>query len=327
MSIQAVAWAIRQRVGSPTGKVLLMCLANYADESGECWPSQGTMSAEAELGERATRDWLKTLEDQGFIERQRRHRGDGSRTSDLIRLCLNRPPDTPASDLPAESAGRPNQPASGAAPTGISCRTYRRGMPGNESVREPSNEPNQRLRSREEARFSELWDSWPVATRPNKRAYAQRLFERLSHEDRARAIGRASVYRARWAARGDAALMIPYLKGRLFIECADAICSRDGNAFPPDKERKRRQAMRQVVPHLFVAADRQAQIGQWQDWLARDGLPPLEALGVGDRQNGKSGYRLPSYWPPDAGSPNALEWNVYFRRMLKRDRDDTVGIL
>jgi len=122
MSIQAVAWAIRQRVGSPTGKVLLMCLANYADENGECWPSQATISAEAELGERAARDWLKTLEDRGFIERQRRNRSDGSRTSDLIRLCLNRPLETPASDLPAESAGRPNQPASGAAPTGRRCR-------------------------------------------------------------------------------------------------------------------------------------------------------------------------------------------------------------
>ena len=77
MSIQAVAWAIRQRVGSPTGKVLLMCLANYADENGECWPSQTTISNEAELGERATRDWLKTLEESGFIERRRRNRADG----------------------------------------------------------------------------------------------------------------------------------------------------------------------------------------------------------------------------------------------------------
>ena len=43
MSIQAVAWAISQRVGSPTGKVLLMCLANYVNEKGECWPSQKTV--------------------------------------------------------------------------------------------------------------------------------------------------------------------------------------------------------------------------------------------------------------------------------------------
>jgi len=54
MSIQAVAWAIEQRVGSPTGKILLICLANYANERGECWPSQRIIAEQAELSRRVS---------------------------------------------------------------------------------------------------------------------------------------------------------------------------------------------------------------------------------------------------------------------------------
>ncbi|MBL4645069.1 MAG: hypothetical protein COA52_11595 [Hyphomicrobiales bacterium] len=59
MSIQAVAWALGLKVGSPTGKVLLLCLANYANEKGECWPNQRTIANETELSTRTTRQWLK----------------------------------------------------------------------------------------------------------------------------------------------------------------------------------------------------------------------------------------------------------------------------
>jgi hypothetical protein len=130
---------------------------------------------------------------------------------------------------------------------------------------------------------------------------------------------RASVYRAQWTARGKPPLMIPYLKGRLFLECEDAPCSRNGNTARPTQQW---QAVRQAVPQLFVAADQYTQIGQWQDWLAGNRLPPLETLGVEDRRNGKPGYRLPSYWPPEAGSPKVLEWTAYFRRRLERGRHE-----
>lgn len=111
MSIQAVAWAIEQKTGSPAGKVVLMCLANYADENGECWPSQATIAKETELSERSVREWLQRLEDAGLIEREHRQRADGSRKSDLIRMKFQ----------PANFSGRtqsnrqdvPIQPAAG----------------------------------------------------------------------------------------------------------------------------------------------------------------------------------------------------------------------
>lgn len=100
MSIQAVAWAIDQKAGSAAGKVVLLCLANYADEDGKCWPSQETIAAETELSERSVREWLQKLEEAGLLTRTKRRRDDGYRASDLIHLAFK--------NQPAKSAGKTN---------------------------------------------------------------------------------------------------------------------------------------------------------------------------------------------------------------------------
>ncbi|MEP1441755.1 MAG: helix-turn-helix domain-containing protein [Hyphomicrobiales bacterium] len=221
MSIQAVAWAISQRVGSPTGKVLLMCLANYANEKGECWPSQKTISQEAELGERATRDWLRKLEDHGFIERRRRNRGDGSRTSDLIILNLSKQSEPAQETLPAKSAGRLNQPASGSDPNGTSCRLGRHEVPGIEPSLKPLEEPSTGTGGFKNDLFDELWSQWPAENRPSKRIAAKHAFDRLLPSDQKLAVKFARQYRRSCEVQNEPALMIPYLKKNLFVELAD----------------------------------------------------------------------------------------------------------
>lgn len=222
MSIQAVAWAISQRVGSPTGKVLLMCLANYANEHGECWPSQKTISQEAELGERATRDWLKKLEQAGFIERHRRNRSDGSRTSDFIILNLSKRADSEPEHLTAEYAVRPNQAASGSKPNGISCRPKRHDVPDIEPSVKPSEEPSTGAQAHGGNGFDMFWEEWPRKERPKKRQAAKWSFDRLSRQDQTLATKYARDFRKLSKAREDAVLMIPYLKQRLFEELVDA---------------------------------------------------------------------------------------------------------
>lgn len=222
MSIQAVAWAISQRVGSPTGKVLLMCLANYANEHGECWPSQKTISKEAELGERATRDWLKKLEQAGFIERHRRNRNDGSRTSDLIILNLSKKIDTAPETLTADNAARPNQAAAGSQPNGTSHHPKRHEMPDIEPSVKPSKEPSTGAQAHGGNGFNLFWEEWPSKDRPRKRQAARWSFERLSHDDQAKAVKYAKDFRRLSKAREDVALMIPYLKDSSFQELVDA---------------------------------------------------------------------------------------------------------
>lgn len=222
MSIQAVAWAISQRVGSPTGKVLLMCLANYANEKGECWPSQKTISREAELSERSTRDWLQKLEAQGFISRSRRHRSDGSRTSDHVVLNLSRAPTSGENNLTADSAARPNQAANGSKPSGSSLHTYRQELPGIEPSPKPSEEPSSGAQARGTDGFKKLWDDWPTKERPKKIKAAQWAFDRLSPDEQVTAVQQARRFRRLAKARKELALMIPYLKNRQFVDLKGA---------------------------------------------------------------------------------------------------------
>ena len=219
---QAVAWAISQRVGSPTGKVLLMCLANYANEKGECWPSQKTISREAELSERSTRDWLQKLEAQGFISRSRRHRSDGSRTSDHVVLNLTRSPTSGENNLTADSAARPDQAANGSKPSGSSLHTYRQELPGIEPSPKPSEEPSSGARIRRTEGFKKLWKDWPAKERPQKIKAAQWAFFKLTTDEQDTAVTQARRFRRLSKARKETALMIPYLKQRQFAGLQDA---------------------------------------------------------------------------------------------------------
>lgn len=88
MSFQAMAWAVKQKVGNATGKAILLMLANYADERGECFPSQETLASECECSKRSVLDWLQKFEDIGILTRERRHGTGGYRRADLIRLSL-----------------------------------------------------------------------------------------------------------------------------------------------------------------------------------------------------------------------------------------------
>lgn len=88
MSFQAMSWALKQRTGSPSGKALLMALANYADEDGTCFPGQERLAEETEQSLDSVQRRLKELESLGLITRERRG-GDGSgRSSDRYRLHL-----------------------------------------------------------------------------------------------------------------------------------------------------------------------------------------------------------------------------------------------
>lgn len=123
MSIQAVSWAISARVRNPGAKLLLIALANYADERGECWPSQERLERDTELSERTIRTKLKLLEDGGFLSREERRSDAGRRASDFYTLHMGQP---------ANVAGRSE------GPTGNPRPSNRQLVAGKEPPEEPS---------------------------------------------------------------------------------------------------------------------------------------------------------------------------------------------
>lgn len=77
MSWQATAWAERQVTGSPARKVLLLVLANYADEYGVCWPSQEVLSRGTEQSLDTIQRQLRVLAKMGLIMVAARPMGRG----------------------------------------------------------------------------------------------------------------------------------------------------------------------------------------------------------------------------------------------------------
>jgi hypothetical protein len=71
MSWQAIAWSIRQTTGSARRKLLLLALANYADESGVCWPSQETLARDTEQSVDTVQRQLGALEKLKLVSRER----------------------------------------------------------------------------------------------------------------------------------------------------------------------------------------------------------------------------------------------------------------
>ena len=105
MSVEAISWASKQRTGSPGAKLVLIALANYANERNECWPSQATMAEWTEQSDRTIRTHLAALESMGLIHRQAREVA-GAFTSDLITLNVAQRQILPAEKI---SDGRKQQ--------------------------------------------------------------------------------------------------------------------------------------------------------------------------------------------------------------------------
>jgi hypothetical protein len=62
MSIAAVSWALRQKVGDATAKLVLIALADFADENDQCWPSQKLLAERAECSIDTVQRKIKIIE-------------------------------------------------------------------------------------------------------------------------------------------------------------------------------------------------------------------------------------------------------------------------
>ncbi|MCD0417271.1 helix-turn-helix domain-containing protein [Rubrivivax sp. JA1024] len=77
MSWQATAWAAKQATGSPSRKLLLLALANYADPAGRAYPSQDTLARDTEQSVDTVQRQIKQLVNLGLIRVEKRpgHKG------------------------------------------------------------------------------------------------------------------------------------------------------------------------------------------------------------------------------------------------------------
>lgn len=83
MSFTAMAWASKQKVKSSSQKLVLLMLANYADDQDKCWPSKQTLAEMCCMSKSGICKIITQLEIAGFLVIEKR---DG--TSSIIRLNM-----------------------------------------------------------------------------------------------------------------------------------------------------------------------------------------------------------------------------------------------
>ena len=77
--------ACEAKVGDALAKLVLIALANRANDSGECWPSLARIASDCETSESSVKRKIKVLEQCGLLKRINRS-VEGMKTSNLYQL-------------------------------------------------------------------------------------------------------------------------------------------------------------------------------------------------------------------------------------------------
>ncbi len=209
MSVQAITWALEQTTGSATGKAILLCLANYADKHGACFPGQKTLADECEVSVRTVVEWMAKLEELGLLVRSRRFRENGSRTSDSIILCLPGTETTTSAKPSAENArGRKATAPSADDSVDQVQPVHPHNLQKNLSPQPPSGG----------LEFASLLKAWPTEHQGN-RDNAEGTWNRLSDPDKAMALAHIATAIQAITRRGDRMpALVMYLRNRIYAQ-------------------------------------------------------------------------------------------------------------
>lgn len=115
MSMNLMAKAMNIKVGNPLRKLVLIKLADNANDNGECWPSYQHVADQCEVSKSTVKSHIRALEEMGLLKREFRRKGELNQ-SNVFYLTLDN-----AQQIQPESGG------AGAAP-----RTYHSFEPVNE---------------------------------------------------------------------------------------------------------------------------------------------------------------------------------------------------
>jgi hypothetical protein len=89
MSIEALNWAFSRKEISPSAKIVLLSLANFANELGESFPSQRVLGEQSCQSEDSVQRRIRDLSDQDYLFRVKRKTPQGTRLTDLYILLFD----------------------------------------------------------------------------------------------------------------------------------------------------------------------------------------------------------------------------------------------
>ncbi|MEB3843959.1 helix-turn-helix domain-containing protein [Pseudomonas guariconensis] len=112
MSMELMVKAMKTKVGNPLRKLVLIKLADNANDMGECWPSYQHIADQCEIGRSTVKVHIRELEKSGLLRREFRRKGELNQ-SNVFHLALN----GGAAPAPGGGAGD-NPPGAGDNPGG-----------------------------------------------------------------------------------------------------------------------------------------------------------------------------------------------------------------
>ncbi|MDT3281661.1 helix-turn-helix domain-containing protein [Shewanella scandinavica] len=111
MSMELMVKAMKAKVGNPLRKLVLIKLADNANDNGECWPSHQHIADQCEIGHSTVRKHIAALVDMGFVTIKNRKGPKGNLTNIYtISICYEVAPPVPpdsTEEVPPDSIGMP----------------------------------------------------------------------------------------------------------------------------------------------------------------------------------------------------------------------------
>jgi len=89
MSMTLMTQAMSIKVGNPIRKLVLIKLADNANDKGECWPSYQHIADQCEIGRSTVKAHIRALEEMGLVRREYRKNGDLNQ-SNLFHLTFDK---------------------------------------------------------------------------------------------------------------------------------------------------------------------------------------------------------------------------------------------
>ncbi|MCE0853962.1 helix-turn-helix domain-containing protein [Pseudomonas asiatica] len=88
MSMELMVKAMKTKVGNPLRKLVLIKLADNANDMGECWPSYQHVADQCEIARSTVKSHIRELEKAGLVRREYRRKGELNQ-SNLFHLTLD----------------------------------------------------------------------------------------------------------------------------------------------------------------------------------------------------------------------------------------------
>lgn len=171
MSMLLMVKAMQSKVGNPLRKLVLIKLADNANDQGECWPSYQYIADQCEMSKRSVMAHIEALTAAGFLRKELRIGGQKGNKSNLYTLRIPSVGDSlgVVQEIHQPSAGDSLPPSAGAAP-----RTSHSLEPINEPISSDLKKSHDDgFYEREFARF---WRNYPLT---RNKAGAKKAFMKL----------------------------------------------------------------------------------------------------------------------------------------------------